>query len=224
MFSLMTAIKRVQKHYKINSNQEFTKLLNMAMSTLRDNLAKAQDEEMDTKRIHANSFYGKLIELCEKDNLNPNWVFFGKFPIYNDDSIEDIKIVYQEDLKNYEDRGTTAIKYYKNMADIVIFKDDFEYIIVPSDNISNANIKAIKFIQDTMAPNIKKDSVLFIDQSNKTIKDNYVYLVEYQNNISINRVEQSGDIVLLKNDNQKYKIITAKVDEVKIIGVVVGSM
>lgn len=224
MFSLIKAIKRVQKHYKIDSNQELKELLNMAMSTLRDNLAKAKEEENNPQRVHTNSFYGKLIKLCEKDNLNPNWVFFGKFPIYNDDTKEDIKIVYQEDLKTYEDRGTVALKYYKNMTDIVVFKDDFEYIVVPSDIVSSGDIKAIKFPHNYMVPNIKKDTVLFVDQNNTKIEYNSVYLVEYQNNISVNRVELSGDIVLLKNDNQKYKTTTAKANEVKIIGLIVGGI
>jgi hypothetical protein len=224
MFNLNTAIKRVQKHYKIESNKDFVKLLDMPMSTLRDNLLKAKNEESNKKRIHTNSFYGKLLELCEKDNLNPNWVFFGKYPIYNDNLKEDIKIVYQDDLKEYTDDTTVALKYYKNMSDIVAPKNDFKFIVLPKIIIENSNIKAINFTLDSMMPNIKKDSVVFIDQNKKTIKDNCVYLVEYQNNISINRIEIIDNLALLKNDNKKYKTISAKNDEIKIIGKVVNSI
>ncbi len=221
----MIVIQRIQKHYDLGTNQDqISALLTMPASTYRDNVKKARDEIHTGKRVHTNAFYGKLIELCEKDNLNPNWVFFGKYPIYNDDKNEVAKIIGQDDLKNYADDNSISIAYYKDMSNIIKNKKDCVYLVLPKDIISGKDIKAVQISDDSMSPNIEKSSLVFVDIKTKKVKDNYVYLVEYKGEVFIKRLELSDEFLLLRSDNKSFKTITAKSDDVKVVGMVMNSI
>ena len=75
-----------------------------------------------------------------------------------------------------------------------------------------------------MEPNIRNNSVVFVDTNDKDKLNNAVYVVNLAGEIYIKRLEFLDETVLLKSDNIIYNTIPTKNSEIKIIGKVKNSV
>lgn len=253
MSNIYEALLRIEDLYSCNSMTDTAKLLGMAKNTFYDNKRKAKNDydkiiELETEKNpikreilkksiknnnqkhYSNALYGQFIELAAKDNLNLNWIFKGELPIHNSNSDKVAKIVQNHNLKEYITDDTVAIPYYtevKASAGNGYLNNENEepdFIVLPKSMIKGKNINALKVDGDSMAPNIKPDSIVFIDLSKKKLKKACVYVVRHEDEVYVKRLELIGDHVLLRSDNVSYSTITAKKEDVTIIGQVVNSM
>lgn len=225
-------IERLIEYYNLENEVAIAKKLNIPLSTYRDNYKKAITE---TERIRktGNMLYEVILNLCIEDGLNPNWVFFGKYPKTNNEEDKDAKIISKKDLKDYLNDDTISIPYFTDIVASAgggcINEDcqELEYLVMPKvflKDLNEKHIQAIKIVGDSMEPNIKNNSIVFVDTNDKDKLNNAVYVVNLAGEIYIKRLEFLGDTVLLKSDNIIYNTIAAKNSEIKIIGKVKNSV
>ena len=253
MFKLFSAIERIEKLYNVNSRLDVATLLGMSLSTFQDNRRRAKDEadlltslntetnpikkELIEKQLsgkgrknYSNPIVDKIVELSQKDKLNLNWVFYGTGPTYIGVDEKIAKVVDEKILQENMSEDYISIPYYseiKAAAGGGYQNDDInetEYIIMPKNIVDGKNLNAIKVFGDSMSPNIKPDSIVFIDLQKTQIKAACVYVLRYDDEIFIKRLEQFEDLILLRSDNIAYNTIHAKKEEVEIIGQVINSI
>jgi repressor LexA len=225
-------IERLKEYYNLKNEVAIAEKLDIPLSTYRDNYKKAVTENERVRKT-GNMLYEVILNLCIQDNLNPNWVFFGKYPRTNGEEDRDAKIISKKDLKDYLNDDTISIPYFTDIAAsagggcINEECQELEYLVMPKvflKDLSEKYIQAIKIIGDSMEPNIKSNSVVFIDTNDKEKLNNAVYVVNLAGEIFIKRLEFLDDTVLLKSDNIIYNTIAAKKSEIKIIGKVKNSV
>jgi len=84
------------------------------------------------------------------------------------------------------------------------------------------NLEAIKVIGDSMYPTLKEDELVLIDKSLSKYNSYDVFLVNTTNGLFVKRLKISDDKIELISDNQEYSNYTFCIDEVTIIGKVLG--
>lgn len=248
MGHIYEALLRVEELYNSESPTETAKLLKMPKNTYYDNYRKAKEDYEKTKELEtsnnpranemletlekkskhfANGLYSKIIELCFSDDINLNYIFKGTPPILNKPhtgAADKIKLSSSKTQQKIP-LNMTSIPYFEDINNFENNKTkETSSITLPKDIITGKKVKAFKFPDDSMEPNIKKDSIILVDLSKTTLKNTYVYLLKYQNEILIRRLEDLEDIILLRSDNFTYKTINAKKQEVEILGQVLDSI
>ena len=242
MFDLMPSLDRIKDLYKVSSQTDTSALIGMVNTTFYDNYTKAKNDskllediktetnpvkkkilekaiEQSKKKKYTNALYGKLIEFANKENLNLNWVFYGEFPTYKNESSKIGKMVQEQNLEEHQNEDNISIPYYLNN------NEQSDFIILPKTIINGDHLNAFNINDnDSMSPNIKPNSIIFIDLSKKKLKKACVYLVSYKDELYVKRLEDLEDHILLRSDNIAYSTITAKKDEVSIIGQVINSI
>ncbi|MGK0255487.1 MAG: phage repressor protein C with HTH and peptisase S24 domain [Arcobacteraceae bacterium] len=253
MFILFEALGRIEKLYDIKSRQTAAELFKMPVTTFQENRKKAKDEydliksldneanpikkELLEKKLsgkgrknYSNPIIDKIVELSQKENLNLNWVFYGIGSTYVGVDAKIARVVDERSIKEYITEDYISIPYYgeiKASAGSGYQNDDVnetEYIIMPKNIVDGKNLNAIKVFGDSMSPNIKPDSIVFIDLNKIDIKTACVYVLRYRDEIFIKRLESFEDLVLLRSDNIAYTTVHAKREEVHIIGQVINSI
>lgn len=225
-------IERLSEYYNLKNEVAIAGKLDIPLSTYRDNYKKAVTENERVRKT-GNMLYELILNLCIQDNLNPNWVFFGKYPRNNGEEDRDARIISKKDLKDYLNEHTISIPYFTDLvasiADICINEKcrELEYLVMPKFFLKDLNekyIQAIKIIGDSMEPNIKNNSVVFVDTNDKEELNNVVYVINLADKIYIKRLEFLNKTVLLKSDNIIYNTVVVRNDEIKILGKVKTSV
>lgn len=87
------------------------------------------------------------------------------------------------------------------------------------------NIKIIKAVGDSMTPTVQDGDYVFVDISNQFVTSDGVYVLSLSTGLSIKRIQNglSGDVTV-RSDNPAYSPISAKLDDVRILGRVVRIM
>ena len=117
--------------------------------------------------------------------------------IYNTSNDEGINIINPETL---------------NLPNLSTFN------LIPETLKQNNNIYTYICQDDTMSPNINKNSIILIDTNKKNI-ENGVFLIKINNRTSLRRLQitNSGTINIL-TDNRFYPPIETQASEINIIG------
>ncbi len=154
---------------------------------------------------------------------------FGLLNSYNnilEDSSFNKKISYSSSKYNY------AIKLYKNLSSHTsLQKQDYQLYKLDSfalkqigykakENI-NENIIAIAMKDASMQPSIRKDEILFIDTSTKEVKDNKVYVFEYENTLYIRKLFKEQNGLRAKTFGFNAGMLIENTEDVYIFGMVV---
>ena len=253
MSTIYEALLRIERLYNCKSMTDTAELLGMPKNTFYDNKNKAQADFEKIKELekeenpikkeilkkaisnskqkhYSNALYHQFIELAIRDNLNLNWVFNGNLPVHNSSEEKVAKIVQNHYIKEYITDDTVAIPYFSDIKAsagngyINEENEEPDFIVLPKNMIKGKNINALKVDGDSMAPNIKPDSIIFVDLSKKKLKNASVYVVRYEDEVYIKRLEELEDHILLRSDNIAYNTITAKKEDVFIIGQVIDSL
>ncbi len=253
MSTIYEALVRVQDLYGCNSMAETADLLSMPKNTFYDNQRKAKEDfnkleaikcetnpikkkileksiEQSKQKHYTNALYHQFIELATKDNINLNWIFGGDLPIHNNETKKIAKVVQNYNLKEYVTDDNMCIPYYSDIKASAgngynndeNHKPDF--LVLPKGIVKGSKLNALKVDGDSMSPNIKPNSIIFIDLSKKKLNKACVYVVRYNDEVYVKRLEDLGNHILLRSDNISYNTITAKADEVYIIGQVVNTI
>ncbi len=160
--------------------------------------------------------YWEIMQFLAKRNISINWFFFNQLPeslIENTSNY--IILKYQKNVIG--SAGGGAINYEINPEPLVIDKQLLDHI--------NSNYKYTEVLQafgESMEPDIKDGSLIFVDKSKKDINDKDIFLINTKDGLYVKSINVNNDKVILKSNNQTFNDIKLDIDEINIIGKVCG--
>ncbi|MDN5049822.1 S24 family peptidase [Aliarcobacter butzleri] len=160
--------------------------------------------------------YLEIMQFLAKRNISINWFFFNQLPeslIENTSNY--IILKYQKNI--ISSAGGGAINYEINPEPLVIDKQLLDYI--------NSNYKYTEVLQvfgESMEPDIKDGSLIFVDKSKKDINDKDIFLINTKDGLYVKHINLYNDKVILKSNNQAFNDIKLDIDEINIVGRVCG--
>ena len=118
---------------------------------------------------------------------------------------------------SYVSTAGGAINYEINPEPLILDKQILDYI--------NSNYKYTEVLQvfgESMEPDIKDGSLIFVDKSKRDINDKDIFLINTKEGLLIKCIKVNNDKVILKSNNQTFNDIKLDINEVDIIGKVCG--
>ena len=160
--------------------------------------------------------YFEIMGFLAKRNISINWFFFNQLPeslIENTSNY--IILKYQKNIIG--SAGGGAINYEINTEPLIIDKQLLDYI-----NSSYKYTEIIKVFGESMEPDIKDGSLIFVDKSKKEIDYKSIYVINTKEGLYIKCIKVNNDKVILKSTNQNTSDISLYIDDINIIGKVCG--
>ncbi len=163
--------------------------------------------------------YQEILEFCAMKKISLNWLFF-------DQAVDMLK---EETEKFFQ------VRYFANIrasagGGAEVFSENYETLKVDKrligDNLINKSIDAIHIYGDSMEPTIKENSIVFVDREDRDISNEGVFIVSSPQGLYVKRLllNSDDDIVKLISDNIAYAPEVFSIDELGIIGRVVGNI
>lgn len=160
--------------------------------------------------------YFEIMQFLAKRNISINWFFFNQLPeSLIENTANYIILKYQKNIIG--SAGGGAINYEINPEPLVIDKQLLDYI-----NSSYKYTEVLEVFGESMEPDIKDGSMIFVDRSKKDINDKDIFLINTKDGLFVKRLKTNGDKIDLISDNKEYSNLTLAVDEVTILGKVLG--
>jgi SOS-response transcriptional repressor LexA len=225
-------IKRVNEIYGFKTKADLARWFEVPAATLHDRINNAKNNSKHKEKSFGNKIYEDiLVHIAKDDRINPNYIFFGKPPKFFDEKTVR-KIKGEEIPLMKEDNEVFTVPYYTNIkastnAEYYKGSDcEPEYLIMPKTlcKTKTKYIHAIKVDDDSMSPNIKGNSIVFVDTGNTFLAQNRVFVVNYRGDIYVKRIQQVDGHILLKSDNIHYNTIVCEPQDLKIVGKVINSI
>ncbi len=160
--------------------------------------------------------YWEIMQFLAKRNISINWFFFNQLPeslIENTSNY--IILKYQKNIIG--SAGGGAINYEINPEPLIIDKQILDYI-----NSSYKYTEVLQVFGESMEPDIKDGSLIFVDKSKKDINDKDIYLINTNDGLYIKCIKVENDKVILQSINSLFNDISLYIDDVDIVGKVCG--
>lgn len=224
-------LDRVKDLYGFKNKADLARWFEIPATTLYDRINNARDLDTNKSKNFGNKLYEDiLVRIAEDERINPNYIFFGRPPKFFDEKT--VRKIRGEDVPNYEDEDVFTVPYYSDIkasAGNGYYNDhncEPEYLVMPKAlyKAKSKHIHAIKVDGDSMSPNIKENSIVFVDSGDTFLTQNAVFVVNYQGEIYVKRVQKVDGHILLKSDNIRYNTIICEPQDIKIVGRVVNSI
>lgn len=158
--------------------------------------------------------YPEIMSFLAIRNISINWFFFNQLP---ESLIEPtsnyIILKYQKSVN--ASVGGGAINYEVNPETLIIDRQLLDHI--------NTNYKYTEVLQalgESLEPDIKDNSLIFVDKSDTIIKSNNIYLINVDDSLYIKRIRQFNDKYYMSSINELYEDI--ELNEFHILGKVNG--
>ena len=166
--------------------------------------------------------FEEIAYFAAKHSVSVNWILFN----------QKISSMVEEEEKYYSLKVIDRINAYCGGGGFEDDNIDFSYIKLNKETLeklgySNSNgLEAIKVVGDSMYPTLKDKELILIDKNKNKNKNKYnsssVFLVNTTNGLFVKRLKINGDKIDLISDNKEYSNLTLCVDEVTILGKVLG--
>lgn len=160
--------------------------------------------------------YFEIMQFLAKRNISINWFFFNQLP---ESLIEPtsnyIILKYQRGIT--VTAGGGGINYEVAPVPLVVDKQLLEHI--------NSNYKYTEVLQvfgESMEPDIKEGSLVFVDKSKTDLVSRGIYLVNTQDGLFVKMINVCEDEISLVSTNKTYHDMQFKRDEIDVIGRVSG--
>ena len=160
--------------------------------------------------------YWEIMQFLAKRNISINWFFFNQLPeslIENTSNY--IILKYQKNIIG--SAGGGAKNYEINPEPLVIDKQLLDYM-----NSSYKYTEALEIFGESMEPDMKDGSLIFVDKSKKDLNDKDVFLINTKDGLYVKHIKVNNDKVILKSKNQTFNDIYLYSYEVDIIGKICG--
>ncbi|MFY9074739.1 S24 family peptidase [Malaciobacter mytili] len=160
--------------------------------------------------------YYEIMSFLAKRNISINWFFFNQLPESLVDSTSNYIILkYQKNINITAGGG--GINYELNPEPLIIDKQLLDYI-----NSSYKYTEVLKVFGDSMEPDIKENSLIFVDKSKKEIDNKSIYVINTLDGLFIKKLNIDNDKVILKSTNHFFSDIKLNINDINIIGKVCG--
>ncbi|MCO6545306.1 MAG: LexA family transcriptional regulator [Gilliamella sp.] len=185
------------------SGNAFAKKVGMSEAVIRDYLSGKTYPSLN-----------RLATIAQKCNVPIEWLVTGK---------GECRL-----LSETEVRGSVHIPFH-HLNDTVksyskIESIPFDITLIKHQGCNHEDLVAVWAKGDSMEPTISNHDILIINKAHCKPIDGYLYAVEYEDQISIKRIQNQGANLALLCDNPKYPTIIGdkhEPQEFKIIGHVV---
>ncbi len=163
--------------------------------------------------------YEQILSFCAKRKISINWLLFDQIV----DSLQEetekfVRVRYLKDI--YASAGGGAENYHDEASFINVDEQTLKCM-----GINDAkNIEAINVLGDSMEPTLYDGNVVFIDKQKYSIEKGGIFVVSTPVGLFIKRLQIKTDGTLdLISDNSNYGAENVRLDDVKILGQVVGA-
>ena len=160
--------------------------------------------------------YPKIMSFLAKRNISINWFFFSQLP---ESLIEEtsnyIILKYQRTV--IASAGGGAINYEIDSVPLTVDKQLLDHI-----NSSYKYTEVLQVSGESMEPDIKDGSLVFVDKSKTSICSSGVYLVSTNEGLLIKSIKLENNKAILISLNQSFSNIKTGIQDISIIGKVCG--
>ena len=162
--------------------------------------------------------YEEIIYFSAKYKVSTNWIFLN----------QQCSSLVEEEEKYYSLKVIDRINASCGGGAFEEDNIEFSYIKLNKETLeklgySNSNgLEAIKVVGDSMYPTLKDKELILIDKNKNKYNSSSVFLVNTTNGLFVKRLKTNGDKIDLISDNKEYSNLTLCVDEVTILGKVLG--
>lgn len=157
------------------------------------------------------------MQFLVKRNISINWFFFNQLPESLVDSTSNYIILkYQKSVITSAQAG--AINDELNATPLVIDKQLLDHI-----NSSYKYTEVLQVFGESMEPEIKDGSFVFVDRSQVNIYKEGIYVVNTVDGLFVKEIELKDDKITLKSTNKSFIDIEVNTDDVNVIGRVCGA-
>lgn len=160
--------------------------------------------------------YYEIMSFLAKRNISINWFFFNQLPeslIENTSNY--IILKYQKNVIG--SAGGGAINYEINPEPLIIDKQLLDHI-----NCSYKYTEVIQVFGESMEPDIKDGSLIFVDKSKKEIDNKSIYVINTKDGLYIKSIKVNNDKVILKSNNPNFSDLIYNISDMNVIGKVCG--
>lgn len=131
--------------------------------------------------------YYEIMSFLAKKNISINWFFFHQLPESLIESTSNYIILkYQKSV--IASAGGGAVNYEIDANPLIIDKQLLDHI-----NSSYKHTEVLQAFGESMEPDIKDGSLLFIDKSKADINDRGIYLVNTNDGLYIKSIKRVDD-------------------------------
>jgi phage repressor protein C with HTH and peptisase S24 domain len=165
--------------------------------------------------------YEEILNFCAQRKISINWLFYDQATKSLEEETEKYANVrYFGDI--YASAGGGAFNYDEATERIVLDPHMVERL---GGERELKNIDSINVLGDSMEPTFKDGDIIFINRTMKDIRKSGIFVVSTPAGLFVKRLYLKGSGMLdLISDNQTYAIESIPVEQVEVIGKVVGSM
>ncbi len=165
--------------------------------------------------------YEEILNFCAKRKISINWLFYDQATRSLEEETEKYANVrYFGDI--YASAGGGAFNYEEAPDTITLDPHMVERL---GGEREIKNIDSINVLGDSMEPTFKDGDIIFINRTLTDIRKGGVFVVSTPAGLFVKRLHLKGSGTLdLISDNQTYAIESIPVEQVEVIGKVVGSM
>ncbi len=162
--------------------------------------------------------FEEILEFCAKKKISLNWLFF-------DQAVDMLK---KETDKFLQVRYFATIKASAG-GGAEVFSETYEKISVDRRLIGDVEnrrlVDAIHIYGDSMQPTIQENSIVFVDREDRDISKDGVFIVTSPQGLYVKRVMFKDEgMVELISDNSDYAPEVVSIDELGVIGRVIGNI
>ncbi len=163
--------------------------------------------------------YKEIIYFSAKYKVSTNWIFFGQqccSLVEEEEKYYSLKVI---DKINASCGGGSFEDSNIEYSYVKLHKQTLEKLGYGSANA----LEAIRVVGDSMLPTLKDKDLILIDRSKNKYNTSGLFLVNtIDDGLFVKRLKTNGDKIDLISDNKDYAILTLCVDEVTILGKVLG--
>ncbi|MBD3793014.1 MAG: LexA family transcriptional regulator [Campylobacterales bacterium] len=165
--------------------------------------------------------FKEIMEFCAMKKLSINWLFFDQaVDMLAGETDKFFKVRYFSDVRASAGGGAFS------------FDEEYELLALDRrimENLTASNLNTIEAINvdgESMEPTLQDGSIVLLDREQKNVHKEGIYVVNTVNaGLFIKRVRQQTDgMIELISDNPSYSPERVSVDEIQIVGRVVGNI
>lgn len=124
-------------------------------------------------------------------------------------TVSDFAFVQRLDVR--ASAGSGAVAIHEDTVELLAFQNNW----LKSRHIKPESARVLTAKGDSMEPTIRDGDILLVDTSINSVRDNAIYIVVYNGNVLVKRVnlKRDGSLVLI-SDNDRHAAETVPLDEV----------
>ncbi|WP_294962650.1 S24 family peptidase [Sulfurimonas sp.] len=158
--------------------------------------------------------YLEIMQFLAKRNISINWFFFSQLPESLVESTSNYIILkYQKSV--ITSAGAGAINDELNTTPLVIDKQLLDHI-----NSSYKYTEVLQVFGESMEPDIKDGSLVFVDKSQVEINSTGLYVINTPDGLHIKSIKIKDNKYYMRSINKLYEDV--KLEEFDVIGQVKG--